>query len=66
MRLKFEKNVIYCPALELVCLSTLMEKSEAKDQIKPKADYRAVDSPKNRTNQFVFVFLLYSPEILET
>ena len=38
MRLKFEKNVVYCPALELVCLSTLMEKSEAKGQIKPKAD----------------------------
>ena len=25
-----------------------------KGQIKPKADWRAVDSPKNRTNEFVF------------
>ena len=36
-----------------------------KGQIKPKADWRAIDSPKKRTNEFVF-FLLYSPEILET
>ena len=25
-----------------------------KGQIKPKADWRAVDSPKNQTNEFVF------------
>ena len=37
----------------------------AKGQIKPRADWRAIDSPKKRTNEFLF-FLLYSPEILET
>ena len=37
----------------------------AKGQMKPKADWRAIDSPKKRTNEFVF-FLLYGPEILET
>ena len=26
---------------------------QAEGQIKPKADWRAVDSPKKRTNQFV-------------
>ena len=36
----------------------------AKGQIKPKADWRAIDSPKKQTNEFVFY--LYSPEILET
>ena len=25
-----------------------------KGQIKPKADWRAIDSPKKRTNEFVF------------
>ena len=37
----------------------------AKGQIKPKADWRAIDYPKKRKNEFVF-FLLYCPEILET
>ena len=32
-----------------------------KGQIKPKAKWRAVDSPKKRTKQFVlFVFLLFT------
>ena len=32
-----------------------------KGQIKPKADWRAVDSPKKRTNEFVlFAFLLFT------
>ena len=32
-----------------------------KGQIKPKADWRAADSPKKRTNKFVFVaFLLFT------
>ena len=35
-----------------------------KGQIKPKADWRAIDSPKKRTNKFGF-FALQS-EILET
>ena len=26
----------------------------AKGQVKPKADWRAIDSPKKRTNKFVF------------
>jgi hypothetical protein len=26
----------------------------SKGKIKPKADWRAVDSPKKRTNEFVF------------
>ena len=31
-----------------------------KGQIKPKTDWRAVDSPKKQTNEFVlFVFLLF-------
>ena len=29
----------------------------SKGQIKPKADWRAVDSPKKQTNKFVFVTL---------
>ena len=33
-----------------------------KGQIKPKADWRAIDSPKKRTNEF---FFHDSPEILE-
>ena len=34
-----------------------------KVQIKPKAGWRAVDSPKKRTNEFVFVaFLLFTAE----
>ena len=36
----------------------------AKGQLISKADWRAIDSPKKRTNEFNF--LLYSPEILET
>ena len=28
--------------------------SPTKGQIKPKADWRAIDSPKKRTNEFVF------------
>ena len=35
-----------------------------KGQIKPKADWRATDSPKKRRNKFVFFH--DSPEILET
>ena len=32
-----------------------------KGQIKPKADWRAADSPKKQTNEFVFVaFLLFT------
>ena len=32
-----------------------------KGQIKPKADWRAVDSPKKRTNEFLlFAFLLFT------
>ena len=34
--------------------------SITKGQIKPKADWRAVDSPKKQTNEFVlFAFLLF-------
>ena len=33
---------------------------EAKGQIKPKADWRAIDSPKKRTNEFVFVFCFFA------
>ena len=34
---------------------------KAKGHIKPKADWRAVDSPKKRTNEFVlFAFLLFT------
>ena len=29
-----------------------------KGQIKPKADWRAADSPKKQTNEFVFVAFL--------
>jgi ABC-type lipoprotein export system ATPase subunit len=36
-----------------------------KGHLISKADWCAIDSPKNRTKQFVF-FLLYSLEILET
>ena len=35
-----------------------------KGQIKPKADWRAIDSPKKRTNEIFFCH--DSPEILET
>ena len=31
----------------------------SKGQIKPKADWRAVDSPKNRTNEFVLFAFFY-------
>ena len=35
--------------------------NSAKGQIKPKADWRAVDSPKKQTNEFVlFAFLQIS------
>ena len=44
---------------------TIEETKGTKGQIEPKADWRAIDSPKKQTNKFVF-FLLYSPEILET
>ena len=47
---------------------TLIQKSAisltAKSQIKPKADWRAIDSPKKRRNEFV-CFFHDSPEILE-
>ena len=46
---------------------TLGNLEAAKGQIKPKADWRAIDSPKKQTNERIcFIFLLYSPEILET
>ena len=36
-------------------------KGPTKGQIKPKADWRAVDSPKKQTNEFVlFAFLLFT------
>ena len=36
-------------------------KAEPKGQIKSKADWRAIDSPKNRTDEFVlFAFLLFT------
>ena len=31
--------------------------NSTKGQIKPKADLRAIDSPKKRTNEFVFIAL---------
>ena len=43
----------------------LLKCRTAKGQIKPKADWRAIYSPKKRKNEFVF-FCHNSPEILET
>ena len=38
-----------------------------KGQIKPKADWRAIDSPKKQTNANDFFFFCHdSPEILKT
>ena len=37
----------------------------AKGEIKPKADWRAIDYPKKRLNEFVF-FAMTVPKILET
>ena len=34
----------------------LMALTSTKGQMKPKADWRAVDSPKKRTNDFFFTF----------
>ena len=38
--------------------------TDTKGQIKPKADWLAIDSPKKRTHEFSF-FCRESPEILE-
>jgi hypothetical protein len=44
----------------------LQQTGSSKGQIKPKADWRAKDSPKKRTNKRIcFVFCHESPEILE-
>ena len=42
----------------MLLLATLwyMKKGQAKGQIKPYTDWRAVDSPKKRTNEFGFFF----------
>ena len=43
-------------------MKTSIREDHPKGQIEPKADWRAIDSPKKTNKQ---VFLLYSPEILE-
>ena len=50
----------------LVCIRPIdivigQEAEHAKDQLISKADWRAIDSPKKRTNEFVlFAFLLFT------
>ena len=47
----------YCLFITISCISRLI----IKGQIKPKADWHAVNSPKKRTNKFVlFAFLLFT------
>ena len=42
-----------------------IESADSKGQIKPKTDWRAVDSPKKRTNEFV-LFALKSKKAKKT
>ena len=51
--------VLMAQQLDWTSMSVL--KSASKGQIKPKADWHIIDSPKKQTNEFVlFAFLLFT------
>ena len=45
---------MYQPYLDYFMNQSGQKNVFTKGQIKPKADWRAIDSPKKRTNEFVF------------
>ena len=53
---RISEYMLLCPNSNRSLLSQQAELSEpgTKGQIKPKADWRAIDSPKKRTNEFGF------------
>ena len=53
-------SILLNTKIKVLCTESKNQKS-VKGQIKPKADWRAVDSPKKQTNEFVlFAFLLFT------
>ena len=49
----------------MVCFMSTISSSPSKNQIKPKEDFRAIDSPKKRTNKRICLFCFFTPHSLK-